>query len=208
MPFPGLSLGETRCWHGGLSTGVLSLLLIACGGGTDRPNPAPSTGNLPSSGSGNTSGGSDTPSSEPAPGPLTNIRLDNPREIEADANGNLYVVDGPYEAARIRQIAPDGSITTLLENGSRIAELAVTPAGDIFYSTIELSQDDPSAREDTVWSLSDGIPTELASNDVGIIQAMTVEPGTNNVYISSTFATIKRITPDGIVTTLFSFEQR
>lgn len=178
---------------------------LVAGGGGDASSLSPSQGNAPSSGSDN--GGSSGGTVTPALGPLTDIRFDNPRNIEADESGNLYVVDGPFEAARILQITPSGSVLTLLDNGSNIGELAVTPAGDVFYSTVGSDQDNASARADTVWRLVDGAPAEVAYSDVGMVQGIAVDPRSNDIYISSTRATIKKITADGSVTPLFSFEQ-
>ena len=50
-------------------------------------------------------------------GPATAAQLNNPQGVAVDAVGNLYIADhGNY---RIREVSPDGAITTIAGNGTQ-----------------------------------------------------------------------------------------
>jgi hypothetical protein len=133
------------------------------------------------------------------------VSFNNPREIAADANGSLYVVDGESASARIRKIAPDGSITTLrTEEDQDIAALAVTPDGEVFYSTTApLDESDPIDRRGAIWRLVDGTPVPVTSEELGVITDMVIDPSNGDLYIPDGLQ-MKRVGQDGSLTTLFS----
>ena len=60
-------------------------------------------------------------------GPARAATFEEPLGLEFDPDGNLYVVDFP--AGRIRRIAPDGTITTLVGGLELVAAAAVDPTG-------------------------------------------------------------------------------
>jgi sugar lactone lactonase YvrE len=47
------------------------------------------------------------------PGSAASVGLNSPQGVALDSEGNLYVAD----AARVRRVAPDGTITTIAGNG-------------------------------------------------------------------------------------------
>lgn len=149
----------------------------------------------------------------PPPGPLTDIRFTNPSDIAADANGNLYVVDGDMYVldgedynGQIRQIAPDGSIKTLVsEDGFTITALTVTPTGDVFYSKSE----DPYGRAGAIWQIENGTPVRVTSEEVAISD-MVFDPSSGNLYVgvwTPDGPEVKAVRQDGSVTTLFSIDE-
>lgn len=144
--------------------------------------------------------------STPAPGPLTDIRFTNPSDIAADANGNLYVVDGGNSNGQIRQIAPDGSVNTLVsEDGFTITDLAVTPVGDVFYSKSE----DPYRRVGAIWQIENGTPVRVTSEEVEISD-MVFDPSSGNLYVgvwTSDGPEVKEVRQDDSMTTLFSIDE-
>src|SRR5690606_38426598 len=121
-------------------------------------------------------------------------------------NGNLYVTDSADGQGSVRRISPDGSIATLVEYEDKlVSKIAVMPDGDVFYSTSETSDSRPSGMLQTIWRLSDGGPAEVLSADIGILNAMTVDPDNADIYIADG-RQVKRIGQDGSVATLFQFD--
>lgn len=198
-------------------------------GGSNTPaEPTPEAPQPPSSGGGSNgsgdSGGDNGGSGMPAPGPLTDIRFDNPTRIASDANGNLYVVDGGNDLAagpdgsvyvtnegesryRIRRIAPDGSVTTLAQQTTlAINGLVVTPEGEVFYSTSELARSIPSVpRTGRIWRLVDGTPTPLAELGEGTLGVRAIDSQNGDLYFVEGIS-MKRLRRDGSIETLFSVE--
>ena len=210
-----------------LHASILSLLIAACGGGsggsdlqadsaagarppgsgspsdgapTPSPSPDPESPQLPPSG--NDNGGNEVP----APGPLADLRFENPYEIATDANGNLYVVDGENNRARMRRIAPNGSVTTLLpESDQTITALAVTPSGEIFYSAAA----DPYSGEGYIWRIENGVPVQLTSEEMAIAE-FVIDPSNGNFYVgiwTPDGPEVKEVQQDGGITTLFSIDE-
>jgi RHS repeat-associated protein len=81
-------------------------------------------------------------------GPATAAKLSNPRGVAVDAEGTLYIVDGPNR--RVRVVTPDGIITTVAGNGTTVysgdggpataagfgypSSIAVDPQGALYVS--------------------------------------------------------------------------
>lgn len=177
-------------------------------GGPDTPptQPDPAPGDPPpTSGGGDgdgDAGGGDGSSDTPAPGPLTDIRFNNPTGIAADGNGNLYVIDGETSSNRIRRIAPDGSVTTLVSvSGRHIHGVAASPSGDVFYSTEEGTPF--SGNPGNIWRIDNGTPVQILATSSGASTYMTVDPDNGDLYVPDS-GEMKRISRDGTVTTLFS----
>lgn len=183
------------------------------GSGTDdgsgTPPPTSGGGNSGSGGSGSNDGGNtgnnDSGSTTPPAGPLTNVSFDHPKEIEADASGNLYVVDRTGSGERIRRIAPNGSVTTIrAEAGQDITALAVTPDGNIVYATADpWNGYDPIDRRGALWRLVNGAPVPVTLAELGMVEEMVIDPRNGDIYLPDR-GEMKRVSQDGSVTSLFS----
>jgi sugar lactone lactonase YvrE len=146
-------------------------------------------------------------------------RFSSPSGIAVDGAGNLYVTDG--WVSNIRKVTPAGEVTTLAgkagEHGSADgpaerarfnvpAGIAADRAGNLFvcdYGDRTIRKITPRGEVSTVagragvQGSSDGTgaaarfmgPTGIAIDDVG------------NLYVSDAY-TIRRITPEGVVTTI------
>lgn len=181
----------------------------------DASNPSPGStdgGTPPSDDAGDSGSGSDGSSANdgsdgrPAPGPLADIRLTNPRDIAADAKGNLYVIDGADHRNRLRKIAPDGSIATLVPEAEQtITALAVTPSGDVFYST----SDSPTSGVGLIWRLVDGVPVPLTSEKMAISE-LVIDPSDGSLYVGKWTPNgpeVKLVRQDGSVASLFTLAE-
>jgi hypothetical protein len=173
---------------------------------TPTPTPAPEDPQPPSSGSGDDgngdSGGGDSGTATPAPGPLTGVRFNRPADIAADANGSLYVIDGEEGSNRIRQIRPDGSVSTLVsENSREILALAVTADGVVFYSTSELIDPASADWRVAIWRVSNGTPMELVSLGKVVMGDMLADPVSGDIYLTVDQA-VWRMRQDGSLTKL------
>lgn len=137
-------------------------------------------------------------------------RFYSPRGIAVDGSGRLYV--GGLECT-IRQIDPGAVVTTLA--GTRGSEMTKTPQGVAVDETGNLYIGDYSLA--TVFKISpDGTKTTLAGLDgargyvdgTGSVARFytpygVVVDASGNVYVSEDYKhTIRKITPDGVVTTL------
>lgn len=140
----------------------------------------------------------------PAPGPLTGLQFTAPGSISADANGNIYVVDGEEGRNRIRRIAPDGQATTLLQLDrplTRINSLEVTPAGDIYYIIAEAADAQYSSWTSAIWKIVNGAPAQRVASSNGI--SLAVDSSNGDIYVQD-MGEMKRIRQNGNVETLFS----
>jgi sugar lactone lactonase YvrE len=137
-------------------------------------------------------------------------RFYHPWGITLDAAGNLYVTDansGSYETkfqSRLRKVTPTGVVTTLVTGFNQPRGVAVDAAGNVYVS------DDGS-----IYKVSpSGSQTKLAggmlgsSDGVGDAAQFSIWPGlavdaAGNVYAAdSGNHTIRKVTPDGTVTTI------
>ncbi len=156
-------------------------------------------------------------------GPVFQAQFSDPRGIAEDAAGNLYVADELNH--RIRRISPDGMVTTVAGNGeswysgdggpatearlSFPADVAVDRAGNLYIA------DSGNHRVRRV--LPDGTIETVAGNgavgsggDGGpATEAQLTHPegvavdAAGNLYIADTVNhKIRKVTPDGIITTV------
>jgi uncharacterized protein (TIGR03437 family) len=109
-------------------------------------------------------------------GPAVEASLYSPLAAGVDAAGNLYVLDA---LSRVRRVTPDGIINTFAGNGGAYAG----NAGDQFSG-----DSGPAVQADL------GLP-------LGVL-GMAVDPA-GNVYIAETSnQRIRKVTPDGTITTI------
>jgi len=145
----------------------------------------------------------------------------NPAGLAVDTNGNVYVAD--YENDTIRKIAPGGVVTTLAgspgmggsTNGTGSAAqflkplgVAVDAAGNVYVADTDNSLIRKITPGGTVSTLA-GVAGTAGSKDGPAATALFNYPqgvavdGSNNVYVADTGnSTIRKITPEGVVSTL------
>jgi uncharacterized protein (TIGR03437 family) len=138
-------------------------------------------------------------------GPATAAIFANPVAVVSDQSGNTYVLDQDHR--RIRRIATDGSITTfvsgvigfdlaldrggdlLVAGGDRIIRVAVTDG----KQSVVAGRGGRFSDGDGLTALEAGIaPTRLLAGPDGSIYFTEIDP----------FHTVRKIDPNGIVTTL------
>jgi hypothetical protein len=138
-----------------------------------------------------------------------------PKDVSIDPAGNVYLGDANH--ACIRKITPGGVITTLRTLTTRpdgrtipVAiypnTLAVHPSGDVYFA--ETSAIGRIKPDGTAWRFAgdkifagsaDGIGTAARFNGINRM----VFDRQNNLYVADTYnSTIRKITPDAVVTTL------
>ncbi len=154
-----------------------------------------------------------------ADGPAGAARFNRPNAVAVDAGGNLYVADTSNYT--VRMIAPGGTVTTLAGVAGSPGSGDGTGAGARFLSPTALAVDGSGnlyvADVYTIRKItSGGVVTTLAglagaegSSDGMGSAARFDQPGgvavdaSGNVYVADTGnATIREITPDGMVTTI------
>jgi len=148
----------------------------------------------------------------------------NPQGVAADAAGNAYVADDFNET--IRKIGPDGVVTTLAGlagvgghvdgtgSAARLAGpmgVAADRDGNVYFS--ETSTIRKITPDGAVTTLAGHVGTTGGLDGTGS-WAFFNEPtgvavdGAGNVFVADTGnATIRKITPDGVVTTLAGLER-
>lgn len=123
-----------------------------------------------------------------------------PEGVTVDKSGNLYVSLGPPffvggGYGEIRQIAPDGSETTLVKypNGPAPAGLAVSPAGTVYFALPQ-----PGGSQSGVYRVTDDGAVRLAGTETMLVpNGLTIDKG-GDVYASdSARGEIWRIPRDG-----------
>jgi sugar lactone lactonase YvrE len=116
-----------------------------------------------------------------------------PLGVAMDNTGNLYVVDG-----LIRKISASGAVTTLANADWEFlnpSAVAVDGSGNLFV----LDRGLPAA----IWKITpNGVATIVSeASQFGLSAGMAVDTS-GNVFVADTGNSIRKITPDGIVTTL------
>ena len=171
-------------------------------------------GNSSSSSGGSTnSGGAQTP-----PPDATQARFNQPVGIARDSSGNLYVADSGNHT--IRKISPAGVVTTLagqagasgtIDGPGAAARFSVLKGIAVDRSGNVYAVDDNAVRKISpagiVTTLA-GVPGELGDADGAGSAARFRRPwgiavdGSGNAYVADTEnALVRRITPDGTVST-------
>ena len=134
-------------------------------------------------------------------------RLHRPYSVAVDGAGNVYVADQGNDA--IRKIAPDGVVTTFATSGFRSPSgIAVDSAGNVYVADT-LNQTIRKITADGVVSTLAGSTDQAGSADgtgaaarFNYPAAVAVD-GAGVVFVADSFNhTIRKITPEGVVTTI------
>jgi sugar lactone lactonase YvrE len=149
----------------------------------------------------------------------TAASFDNPNSVAVDGSGNLYVADTYNDT--IRKITPAGAVTTLAGTPAQSGSLdgigaaalfdnpcgvAVDTAGNVYAADSDNDTIRKIAPDGTVTTLA-GTPGRFGSTDgapalFNYPSGIAVD-GPGNVYVADLGNnTIRKITPNGIVTTL------
>ncbi|GAB5526735.1 MAG: hypothetical protein Roseis2KO_46070 [Roseivirga sp.] len=154
-----------------------------------------------------------------ADGTGTSARFDTPIDLTLDGNGNVYVADTGNH--RIRRITPEGVVTTIAGSGNIgyldgigtnalftfPLDIVVDHAGNLFVSDLDsntIRKITPSLKVSTFagggesnnW---DGLGTEAR---IGRAEGMVVDID-DNIYFGDTGNnTIRKVTKEGLVTTI------
>jgi len=153
-------------------------------------------------------------------------RFGNPAGLAVDTNDNLYVAE--YGNHTIRKIAPGGIVTTLAgepgvggsSDGTGSAAhflnplgVAVDAAGNVYVADTLNNTIRKITPDGTVSTLAGVVGTAGAKDGPGATarfdypQGLAVDPA-GNVYVADTSnSTIRKITPDGMVSTLAGMAQ-
>jgi hypothetical protein len=143
-----------------------------------------------------------------ADGDNAHARLGDIRKISAAADGGLYMLDyaNGSQSARLRKLGTDGSVTTLfggmLVSGNR---MAVAPDGTIYLmENINISTVTPAG----VYSLLAGHRTSFSGPGdgtgslAGFSSLRDIALGNDGNLYAADGGTVRKITPDGVVTTV------
>ena len=154
-------------------------------------------------------------------GPASTATFNGPTGVTVDAVGNVYVADSLSN--KIRKISPDGIVSTLAGTGipdstdgpastatfNDPSAVAVDAAGNIYVADSANNKIRIISRDGTVFTLAGtGTPdsTDGPANTATFNYPHGVAvDGLGNVYVADTFGNkIRKISPDGTVTTLAS----
>jgi sugar lactone lactonase YvrE len=149
-------------------------------------------------------------------GPATGAQLSAPLAVAADGSGNLYILDN----SRIRKVSPGGIITTIAGNvvsGYYLAGLAVDRVGNVYFTGLSNCEFGGGCETSRIQKVSpNGIITTVARGTSGYAgdggpaaNAQLNDPsalamdGAGNLYIAdSDNNRIRRVSPDGVITTV------
>lgn len=157
-------------------------------------------------------------------GPATSAQFIFPTSVAVDRGGNLFIAD--RGASRIRRVSPDGNITTYAGDGidgfsgdggpaiqAQIEpiSIAVDAAGNLFVSDTSLyriRKISPDGIINTIAGDGEVCSSQTFHGDGGpatrancVNGALTVD-SSGNVFTTAAVNRIRKISPDGIITTI------
>ena len=165
-------------------------------------------------------------------GPATGASLYLPSDVAVGPSGNVYIADTANR--RIRKVSPDGTITTVagtgtpggrfnpLEDGPAVTALldspsgiAIDASGNLYIADSEnfrIRKVTPEGIISTVagnaiiGSDGDGGPANQAS--IGYVSGLAVDADGNLYIADHTHSQIRKVTPDGLITTVAGTGER
>ena len=153
-------------------------------------------------------------------GPGDVALLHSPMDIAADADGNLYVTD--YQNSTIRKISPTGLVTTLAglgyasgsQNGTGVEArfgslhgIAIDSGGNLYVADSNSSTIRKVTQSGVVTTLAGLAGSQGSIDGTGTDARFFIPKGLaidhyGNVYVSQGNHIIRKITADGVVTTI------
>jgi sugar lactone lactonase YvrE len=133
-------------------------------------------------------------------------RFADPRGMACDAAGNVFLADGD----RIRKITPDGTVSTIAGSTqfNHPYDVAVDGSGDLFVTDTFNYVVRKISPDETVSTIAGTVNMPGAADGVGAaarfgaLFSIVVDPTGNLFTIDDDAGTLRRIAPDGTVTTV------
>ena len=136
-------------------------------------------------------------------------RFNSPQDVAADASGNLFITDAGNQV--IRKVTPTGVVSTLTNSVSRFTSprgVAVDRSGNLAVSDNDAQTVTRILSSGTVTVLAGSASRHGYADGVGEAARFNRPTGIavdrqKNVYVTDNFThVIRKMTPDGVVTTL------
>jgi sugar lactone lactonase YvrE len=119
-----------------------------------------------------------------ADGSSGGARFIAPRQVTADSAGNLYVTDGEWFGARVRQVRPDGGVSTLAGGGNEILADGTGTAASFFgLDGIAADRGGNLYVTDSFYHLVRKITTPA-----GVVTTLATQVGDLNNFVSARMA--------------------
>jgi uncharacterized protein (TIGR03437 family) len=166
---------------------------------------------LDASGTVRTIAGTGAPGSSGDGGPATSATLTLPFGLAFDRAGNLFI--GEYSTGRVRRVTPDGVIATVAQHACPRANcsvwgLAVDGAGDLYIAD-GISTIAKMTPDGAIATIAGSDPAGFSGDGGSAATARFYAPSgialdhAGNLYVADTQnQRIRKISPDGIVTTV------
>jgi sugar lactone lactonase YvrE len=152
-------------------------------------------------------------------GPATSAQFHTPFALASDSAGNVFVAD--IYGSRVRKISPAGTVTTLAGDGTygfsgdggpaAIAQLyapagvAADAVGNVFIADYVNRRIRKVSTDGTISTIAGGGNTSGdggRATDARLIAPLGVAvDGGGNLFIADEFSGVRKVSPDGIITT-------
>ena len=155
-------------------------------------------------------------------GPATTATLLNPSEVTLDISGNVYILDADNH--RIRKVATVGTITTIAGNGKagfsgdgpataetlgESSGLAVDTSGNLYIAEYQYNRIRKVSLDGLMTTIAGGQGAGFSGDGGPAVKAQLNFPAaivvdaSSNLYIADSFNhRIRKVSPNGIITTI------